>query len=75
MSALSATVKADINANQSAAFEHIVPVDLASIFTGRATPSGVASAGRGPASLPASRFGSSPIRAFRPTLACMLTWR
>ena len=34
MRALSATVKVDINANQSAAFEHIVPVDLASIFTG-----------------------------------------
>ena len=34
MSALSATVEADVKANQSAAFEHIVPVDLASIFTG-----------------------------------------
>jgi len=34
MGALSATVETDINANQSAAFEHIVPIDLVSIFTG-----------------------------------------
>jgi hypothetical protein len=34
MSILSATVEVDIKANQSAAFEHIVPIDLASIFRG-----------------------------------------
>lgn len=34
MSLLSATVEADIKANQSVVFEHIVPIDLASIFRG-----------------------------------------
>lgn len=34
MSLLSATVEADIKANQSIVFEHIVPIDLASIFKG-----------------------------------------
>jgi hypothetical protein len=34
MSILSATVEVDIKANQSVVFEHIVPIDLTSIFMG-----------------------------------------
>jgi hypothetical protein len=34
MKAISATVEADVRANQAAAFEHIVPFDLTSIFAG-----------------------------------------
>lgn len=34
MSALATTVSAEVNANQVSAFEHIVPIDLSSIFTG-----------------------------------------
>ena len=34
MSSLSAIVEVEVKANQSAAFEHIVPIDLTSIFTG-----------------------------------------
>lgn len=34
MSLLSTTVQTTVTANQAAAFEHIVPIDLTSIFTG-----------------------------------------
>lgn len=34
MSALATTVSAEVNTNQISAFEHIVPIDLSSIFTG-----------------------------------------
>ena len=34
MSSLSATVEATVKADQATAFERIVPIDLASIFTG-----------------------------------------
>jgi hypothetical protein len=34
MSLLSTTVQTTVTANQATAFEHIVPIDLASIFTG-----------------------------------------
>ena len=34
MSSFSATVEATVRADQTAAFEHIVPIDLKSIFTG-----------------------------------------
>jgi Polyketide cyclase / dehydrase and lipid transport len=34
MSSLSTTIEAEVNADQSSAFEYIVPIDLTSIFTG-----------------------------------------
>lgn len=34
MSLLSATVKTTVQANPTSTFEHIVPIDLTSIFTG-----------------------------------------